>query len=140
MNAKGLRIGLVGPLPPPSGGMANQTRQLARLLEQERVEVEIVQVNAPYRPHWVGSLRGVRALFRLAPFLVRLWHAAGRVQLFHVMANSGWAWHLCAAPAIPEQTKKDKPKAKAQERAKAAAGGDAAAPASAPAAAEAKPA
>jgi phenylacetate-CoA ligase len=80
--------------------MANQTRQLARLLEQERIEVEMVQVNAPYRPHWVGLLRGVRALFRLAPFLVRLWHAAGRVQLFHVMANSGWAWHLCAAPAI----------------------------------------
>ncbi len=100
MTAKGLRIGLVGPLPPPSGGMANQTRQLARLLEQEGVETEIVQVNAPYRPRWVGSLRGVRALFRLAPFLVRLWDAAGRVQLFHVMANSGWAWHLCAAPAI----------------------------------------
>jgi glycosyltransferase involved in cell wall biosynthesis len=80
--------------------MANQTRQLARLLEQEGVKVEIVQVNAPYRPHWVGSLRGVRALFRLVPFLVRLWGAAGRVQLFHVMANSGWAWQLCAAPAI----------------------------------------
>ena len=29
---------------------------------------------------------------------------------------------LCAAPAIPEQTKKNQPKAKAQERAKAAAG------------------
>jgi hypothetical protein len=27
-----LRVVLVGPLPPPSGGMANQTRQLARLL------------------------------------------------------------------------------------------------------------
>jgi len=80
--------------------MANQTRQLARLLEEEGVAVEIVQVNAPYWPHWVGSLRGLRAIFRLVPFLVRLWNAAGRVQLFHVMANSGWAWHLCAAPAI----------------------------------------
>ena len=28
----GLRIALVGPLPPPAGGMANQTQQLARLL------------------------------------------------------------------------------------------------------------
>lgn len=100
MIGKGLRIGLVGPLPPPSGGMANQTRQLARLLAQEGVEVDMVQVNAPYRPQWVGSLRGVRALFRLIPFLANLWTTAGRVQLFHVMANSGWAWHLCAAPAI----------------------------------------
>ena len=91
MNTKRLGMGLVGPLPPPSGGMANQTRQLARLLEQAGVAVEIVQTNAPYRPQWVGSLRGVRAVFRLVPFLRNLWHAAGRVQLFHVMANSGWA-------------------------------------------------
>jgi glycosyltransferase involved in cell wall biosynthesis len=80
--------------------MANQTRQLARLLQQEGVHVEVVQTNAPYRPDWIGSLRGVRALFRLVPFLLRLWGAAGRAQLFHVMANSGWAWFLCAAPAI----------------------------------------
>ena len=33
---------------------------------------------------------------------------------------------LCAAPAIPEQTKKNLPKTKAQERAKAAAGAPAA--------------
>ena len=26
--------------------------------------------------------------------------APGTVQLFHVMANSGWSWHLFAAPAI----------------------------------------
>lgn len=80
--------------------MANQTHQLARLLEQEGVRVDVVRTNAPYRPQWVASLRGVRALFRLIPFLLRLWSAAGRVQLFHVMANSGWAWYLYAAPAV----------------------------------------
>jgi len=98
--ARSLRVALVGPLPPPPGGMANQTRQLARLLEQEGMRVEVVQTNAPYRPHWVGVLRGARALFRLLPFLFQLWATAGRVQLFHVMANSGWAWFLCAAPAV----------------------------------------
>jgi glycosyltransferase involved in cell wall biosynthesis len=80
--------------------MANQTRQLADLLSGEGVSVELVQVNAPYRPRWVGRLRGVRALFRLAPYLGRLWAAAGRAQVFHVMANSGWSWHLFAAPAV----------------------------------------
>ena len=49
-----LHIGLVGPLPPPSGGMANQTRQLARLLTSEGAHVEVVQVNAPYRPGWIS--------------------------------------------------------------------------------------
>ncbi|QGZ40601.1 glycosyltransferase involved in cell wall biosynthesis [Pseudoduganella flava] len=95
-----LRIGLVGPLPPPSGGMANQTLQLAGLLRSEGLEVETVQVNAPYRPGWAGRIKGVRALVRLLPYLAGLWRTAGRVQLFHVMANSGWSWHLFAAPAI----------------------------------------
>jgi L-malate glycosyltransferase len=95
-----LSVGLVGPLPPPSGGMANQTLQLAGLLRGEGIAVETVQVNAPYRPAWAGRLKGVRALFRLVPYLAALWRTAGRVQVFHVMANSGWSWHLFAAPAI----------------------------------------
>ncbi|MBX6392703.1 MAG: glycosyltransferase family 4 protein [Burkholderiales bacterium] len=94
------RVGLVGPLPPPAGGMANQTRQLAWLLREAGVEVELVRTNAPYRPAWIGRLRGVRALFRLLPYVRALWRCAGRVELLHVMANSGWAWHLHAAPAV----------------------------------------
>jgi glycosyltransferase involved in cell wall biosynthesis len=100
MKAAGLRVGLVGPLPPPSGGMANQTLQLAKLLREEGVTVEMIQVNAPYRPRWIGKVAGMRALFRLAPYLTQLWRSASRVDLYHVMANSGWSWHLFAAPAI----------------------------------------
>lgn len=95
-----LRIGLVGPLPPPSGGMANQTLQLATLLTQEGHSVETIQVNCAYRPAWAGRIKGLRAVARLLPYLAHLWSAAGRVQIFHVMANSGWSWHLYAAPAI----------------------------------------
>ena len=36
-----LSVGLVGPLPPPSGGMANQTQQLAKLLTKEGLTVEL---------------------------------------------------------------------------------------------------
>jgi glycosyltransferase involved in cell wall biosynthesis len=80
--------------------MANQTRQLAELLRSEGAQVTVVQANPPYRPRWVEGLRGVRAVFRLMPYLVRLWRAAGSVDVFHVMANSGWSWHLVAAPAV----------------------------------------
>lgn len=93
-------IVLVGPLPPPSGGMANQTRQLAQLLASEGCQVTVVQVNAPYWPAWVAPLRGMRALFRLFPFVRRLWRGTRGAELVHVMANSGWAWHFFAAPAI----------------------------------------
>ena len=94
------RVCLVGPLPPPSGGMAEQTAQLARLLNSEGVQVDIVQVNPPYPDNLLGSLRGVRAIFRLIPYLRRLWQAIGNASIVHVMANSGWSWYLYAAPAI----------------------------------------
>lgn len=100
MNIADLRIGLVGPLPPPSGGMANQTLQLAKLLRSEGAQVEVIQVNRPYSPAWIGRLKGVRALFRLIPYLISLWRASSKVDLYHIMANSGWSWHLFAAPAI----------------------------------------
>lgn len=91
---------VVGPLPPPSGGMANQTRQLVGLLAGEGCRVHLVQTNAPYVPAIVGRIRGLRAFFRLVPYLARLWRAVAGADVVHVMANSGWAWHLSAAPAV----------------------------------------
>jgi glycosyltransferase involved in cell wall biosynthesis len=80
--------------------MANQTRQLAELLQREGAVVAVVRTNTPYFLSWVQKWRLFREPFRLAPYIVRLWRAAGEADVFHVMANSGWAWHLCAAPAI----------------------------------------
>ncbi len=100
MTATGLRISLVGPLPPPSGGMANQTRQLGELLTSAGASVTVVQVNSPYRPAWVARIPVLRSVFRLLPYLGALWRATGRSDVFHIMANSGWSWHLFAAPAI----------------------------------------
>ncbi|WP_428828169.1 glycosyltransferase [Azonexus sp. IMCC34842] len=94
------RITVVGPIPPPSGGMANQCRQLVRLLRDDGVPVEQVQTNAPYQPAWVADIPVLRAAFRLIPYALALWRAAGRNQVIHIFANSGWAWHLFAAPAI----------------------------------------
>ena len=96
----GMRVCLVGPLPPPSGGMANQADQLLRLLKSEGVTVEFVQTNAPVRPGWMASVPMARAVCRLLPYMARLWRVAGQVDVMHVFANSGWAWHLFASPAI----------------------------------------
>ena len=80
--------------------MANQTRQLKDLLAAEGIDVRILSTNAPYRPRWVAGVRGLRALFRLVPFLVALRSLAKRADVVHVMANSGWSWFLTAAPAV----------------------------------------
>lgn len=101
MAISGLHVGLVGPLPPPYGGMANQTRrQLARLLRGEGLTVSLVQTNADYRPQWVAGVPVIRAFFRLLPYLLAIWRIAGSCNVLHVMANSGWSWHLFATPAI----------------------------------------
>ncbi|MEZ5571770.1 MAG: glycosyltransferase family 4 protein [Halioglobus sp.] len=95
-----MHLGLVGPQPPPNGGMAMQTLQLARLLEEEGVHVDLVQTNAPYRPAVMGKVKGLRAVVRLLPYLWRIWRLAGRADVIHLMANSGWSWQLFAAPVI----------------------------------------
>lgn len=99
MTAGPLRVCLVGPLPPPSGGMANQTRQLAQLLSGEGFDVTVIQTNAPYRPAWVKAFRGLRAVLRLIPYVVRLWTHLRGADVVHVMANSGWSWFLFSVPA-----------------------------------------
>lgn len=80
--------------------MANQCEQLRRLLQAEGVQVHLVQTNAAYSPAWVGQVPVLRAAFRLVPYLVALWRGVGAAQVVHVLANSGLAWHLLAAPAL----------------------------------------
>jgi glycosyltransferase involved in cell wall biosynthesis len=80
--------------------MAVQCRQLEQLLTGEGLRVRVVQTNAAYRPAWVARIRGARAVFRLLPYLVSLWRMTAEADVVHVLANSGWAWHLYAAPAV----------------------------------------
>ena len=100
MATNKLHVGIIGPLPPPYGGMANQTRQLGELLSSEGLVASIVRTNADYRPLWISKVPVVRAFFRLIPYLLALWRETGRSDVMHLMANSGWSWHLFAAPAI----------------------------------------
>ena len=95
-----MRVGLVGPLPPPAGGMATQCRQLYELLQSENLDVTLVQTNSPYRPDWMKHVRGVRACARLLPYVAALGQMCAKVDVIHLMANSGWSWHLFAAPAV----------------------------------------
>jgi glycosyltransferase involved in cell wall biosynthesis len=80
--------------------MANQTRQLRLLLQQSGAEVTLIAVNAPYRPAWCGKIPGFRALVRFIPYVNALRQQLAKVDVVHIMANSGWSWHLFAAPAI----------------------------------------
>lgn len=99
-GTQALRLGLVGPVPPPSGGMANQTRQLAALLRGEGLSVTIARTNEPLQPAWLQSLRFVRGLIHQVPYRRSLTSLARESAVMHVMANSGLGWFLLAAPAV----------------------------------------
>jgi glycosyltransferase involved in cell wall biosynthesis len=100
VSEQGLHIGLVGPIPPPNGGMAMQTRQLGALLRSEGVKVTQVATNRAYRPRLIAHIPIIRAFFRLVPYLFAVWRLCGRVDVVHLMANSGWSWQLYASPVL----------------------------------------
>jgi glycosyltransferase involved in cell wall biosynthesis len=89
--------------------MANQTLELADLLGAEGIDVHVASTNAPYRPAWIAKVRGLRSVFRFVPFLAAVRRLAASVNVMHVMANSGWTWFLCAAPAINAATRRGVP-------------------------------
>ncbi|GAB5381775.1 MAG: glycosyltransferase family 4 protein [Aliiglaciecola sp.] len=99
-SLRGLSVLLVGPIPPPAGGMANQTRQLRQLLQSSGAYVELVAVNKPYSPQFIGRIPFLRAFFRLVPYIFNLFKHTSKADVVHIMANSGWSWHLFATPAI----------------------------------------
>jgi len=93
-------LGLVGPAPPPYGGMANQAAQLQRLLESDGKRVSFVKTNREYRPRWIANIKVFRALARLFPYFLDLWRTADKVTLFHVFSNSGLSWFLFTVPVV----------------------------------------
>ena len=95
-----ITVTLVGPKAPPAGGMANQTAQLKQLLENSGAKVSFVAVNADYKPAFIAKLPVIRALFRLPQYCFALYCSYAKADVIHLMANSGWSWHLFAAPAI----------------------------------------
>ena len=94
------RVVIVGPLAPPAGGMANQTKKLSEFLQGEGLAVDIVRTNADYKPAFVAKLPVIRSLFRLIGYKLSLFKQLKNADIVHIMANSGWSWHLFAAPAI----------------------------------------
>tara|TARA_B100000446_G_scaffold94111_1_gene88273 strand:- start:27302 stop:29785 length:2484 start_codon:yes stop_codon:yes gene_type:complete len=95
-----LRLLVIGPASPPAGGMATQTEQLCRLLTDEGVEVEFLQTNRMIGGNLIQRVPVARAIIRLLAYLICGWRALARVNVAHVMSNSGWSWQLYSAPIL----------------------------------------
>lgn len=95
-----MRIAIVGPIPPPNGGMAMQTKQLIRLMDEAGFDVTHIATNGAYRPAVIGRIPVVRALFRLCGYLFTLLRSLKSFDVIHLMANSGWSFYLFVMPVI----------------------------------------
>lgn len=96
------RIVLLAPVPPPSGGMALQARQLEALLRADGNSVVLVPSNYPLpaRLRFAERMRGVRAVFRSLLLWAALWRELGRADVLHVLAASWLYFFIVVYPAV----------------------------------------
>jgi phenylacetate-CoA ligase len=96
------RIVLLAPVPPPSGGMALQARQLESLLRADGNSVVLVPSNYPFPAglRFAERIRGLRAALRSLLLWVALWRELGRADILHVLAASWLYFFIVVYPAV----------------------------------------
>ncbi len=91
---------LVGPLPPPAGGMSLQTAMFSQWLKNENILAQIIATNTMLYPSSLNKIKGIRAIFRLGVLCWQLIRALKSASMVHLMANSGWSWYFYAMPTL----------------------------------------
>lgn len=91
---------LIGPKPPPNGGMAMQAQLLYRNLSAMGVPVQFLPTNQALKPAWLNHIRIARAALRFVLYLVQLWRLMANKPVCHVLSNSGLSWYLYTMPVL----------------------------------------
>jgi len=94
-----MRILIVGPVPPPYGGMALQAQALLERLRHDRIEADLIATNPPI-PRFVAAIKGVRTLVQSAVFLGSLARALRRPAVVHLLGASHWYFGLRVIPCL----------------------------------------
>lgn len=102
MKTSGASLALVGPVPPPFGGMANQVTLLLCMLRSAGVVVTPVSTNrsTPALERLLAGIPGIRTAVRELFFLARLWRGGQRSEVLHVIACSHMYFFLHVVPAV----------------------------------------
>jgi phenylacetate-CoA ligase len=102
MGIDGLRVQLVGPVPPPYGGMALQALLLQRLLRQEGVKADLLGHNEPFCAalRFLERVPAVRTAVRAGRFYFRFWEKLRDHDVVHVLAASWVNFLLVVCPAV----------------------------------------
>jgi glycosyltransferase involved in cell wall biosynthesis len=102
MNRPPLRILLVAPSPPPSGGMALQARLLERLLRRDGADVSFFASNfeLPGGLRIAAGVPGIRTALRFILTWILLWKRVSDVNVVHIFAASWLYFFAVVWPAV----------------------------------------
>jgi glycosyltransferase involved in cell wall biosynthesis len=97
-----LRVQLVGPVPPPYGGMALQAVLLQRLLRQDGMIADLLGHNEALCEslRFVERVPGLRTGIRAVRFYFRFWSRLREKDIVHILAASWVNFLLVVAPAV----------------------------------------
>ena len=90
---------IVGPVPPPFGGMALQAKALFERLRNDGIDVELLATN-PRLPAPISIIKGVRTLIQSIFFLWTLTRALLRARVVHLLGASHWYFLLRVVPTM----------------------------------------
>ena len=93
------RVVIVGPKPPPYGGMAVQAQALVARLRQEGVDAQLLATNPPVIPS-LGRIKGLRTLIQSLLYLVNLIRGLARARVVHLLGASHWYFVLRVMPTV----------------------------------------
>lgn len=97
-----LKILLIGPAPPPFGGMANQARLLAQCLAKEKVQVVFVPTNRlpPVISPKIWHLPVLRSIGKFSMYAVGAIRNLKNSTTIHILACSHTYFYVNVIPAI----------------------------------------
>ncbi len=90
---------IVGPVPPPYGGMAVQARALERQLRTDGISTELMPTN-PKLPFFFARIKGVRSVIQTTVFTYNLVRALRRATVVHLLGASFWYFFLRVVPTV----------------------------------------
>jgi L-malate glycosyltransferase len=99
MSSRTPSVLIIGPAPPPYGGMALQGKALVEQLQADAVDVAFLATN-PAMPFLIEKLVVIRTLIQSCVFLWNLCRELRRRQVVHVLGASHWYFVLRVLPAV----------------------------------------
>jgi len=98
-EARQQAVAIIGPVPPPYGGMALQARALRDNLLKEGISVALIPTNPPLL-FGLSKIRVIRTVLQTVIYLCRVVRIVPQVSVVHILAASYFYFFARVVPAV----------------------------------------